>query len=194
VAGDEVYGSDPHLRAALEHQQLGYVLAVARDHQITTRAGKIRADTLVKRLPKRAWQKLSAGLGTTHHGHGLTRKKVFDKQLPNSEPKLRAVFGKLAAKSPQLGVHGRQQPPGRARPQGERGERQGHGHRAAVTTADRPRTSSEARANSSSASRLHPVNCRCWSSADGRRPGRGRRAVRPGCLVTPLENARHRRS
>jgi transposase len=37
---------------------------------------------------------------SAHHGHGLTRagKKVFDKQLPNSEPKLRAVFDKLAAK------------------------------------------------------------------------------------------------
>src|SRR4051812_31397861 len=37
---------------------------------------------------------------TTHHGHGLTPagKKVFDKPLPNSEPKLRAVFDKLAAK------------------------------------------------------------------------------------------------
>ncbi len=37
---------------------------------------------------------------TAHHGHGLTPggKKVFDKQLPNSEPKLRAVFDKLTAK------------------------------------------------------------------------------------------------
>ncbi|MFC8834506.1 IS110 family transposase [Streptomyces griseoincarnatus] len=36
----------------------------------------------------------------THHGHGLTPtgKTVFDKQLPNSEPKLRAVFDKLTAK------------------------------------------------------------------------------------------------
>ncbi|MFJ8545334.1 transposase, partial [Streptomyces sp. NPDC093586] len=36
---------------------------------------------------------------STHHGHGLTPagKKVFDKPLPNSEPKLRAVFEKLAA-------------------------------------------------------------------------------------------------
>lgn len=35
-----------------------------------------------------------------HHGHGLTpaRKTVFDKPLPNSEPKLRAVFDKLTAK------------------------------------------------------------------------------------------------
>ncbi|MFJ8113819.1 transposase, partial [Streptomyces sp. NPDC096132] len=33
---------------------------------------------------------------STHHGRGLTPagKKVFDKQLPNSEPKLRAVFDK----------------------------------------------------------------------------------------------------
>ncbi|MGH8966392.1 MAG: IS110 family transposase, partial [Actinomycetes bacterium] len=33
-------------------------------------------------------------------GHGLTPvgKKIFDKQLPNSEPKLRAVFDKLTIK------------------------------------------------------------------------------------------------
>ncbi|WP_335935051.1 IS110 family transposase [Streptomyces sp. PTD5-9] len=44
---------------------------------------------------------LGLGVGkSAHHGHGLTPagKKVFDKQLPNSEPKLRAVFGKLTAK------------------------------------------------------------------------------------------------
>jgi transposase len=36
----------------------------------------------------------------THHGHGLTPagKTVFDKALPNSEPKLRAVFDKLMGK------------------------------------------------------------------------------------------------
>ncbi|MBQ0889316.1 transposase, partial [Streptomyces sp. RM72] len=36
----------------------------------------------------------------THHGHGLTSagKTVFDKPLPNTEPKLRAVFDKLRAK------------------------------------------------------------------------------------------------
>jgi SRSO17 transposase len=32
VAGDEVYGANPHLRTALEKRQVGYVLAVARDH------------------------------------------------------------------------------------------------------------------------------------------------------------------
>lgn len=37
---------------------------------------------------------------SAHHGHGLTPagKKFFDKPLPNSEPKLRAVFDKLTAK------------------------------------------------------------------------------------------------
>lgn len=36
---------------------------------------------------------------TAHHGHGLTPagNKVFDKQLPTSEPKLRAVFDKVVA-------------------------------------------------------------------------------------------------
>ncbi|MDQ1013327.1 SRSO17 transposase [Streptomyces sp. V4I23] len=67
VAGDEVYGGNPHLRTALEQWQLGYVLAVACDHQITTRAGTFRADALVKKLPKRAWQKLSAGAGAKGH-------------------------------------------------------------------------------------------------------------------------------
>ncbi|BFP50698.1 hypothetical protein SCMC78_05050 [Streptomyces sp. CMC78] len=37
---------------------------------------------------------------SSHHGHGLPPggKKAFDKPLPNSEPKLRAVFDKLTAK------------------------------------------------------------------------------------------------
>ncbi len=37
---------------------------------------------------------------SAHHGHGLTPagKKVLDKAMPNSEPKLRSVFDKLIAK------------------------------------------------------------------------------------------------
>ncbi|MFJ2194022.1 IS701 family transposase [Kitasatospora sp. NPDC087861] len=63
VAGDEVYGGNPKLRSALEERGTGYVLAVARAHEVATQAGKFRADALVKKLPKRAWQKLSAGAG-----------------------------------------------------------------------------------------------------------------------------------
>lgn len=35
--------------------------------EVTTRAGKFRADTLAAKAPKRAWQKLSAGAGAKGH-------------------------------------------------------------------------------------------------------------------------------
>jgi SRSO17 transposase len=68
VTGDEVYGDNGPLRAWLEDQHLAYVLAVACDHQIPAGAGRaIRADQLAARLPRRAWQRLSAGQGAKGH-------------------------------------------------------------------------------------------------------------------------------
>jgi SRSO17 transposase len=67
VAGDEVHGGNPALRGDLEPRRVGYVLAVACDHRVTTAAGTYRADELVARLPKRAWQRLSAGKGAKGH-------------------------------------------------------------------------------------------------------------------------------
>ncbi|MFF4140849.1 IS701 family transposase [Streptomyces sp. NPDC001698] len=67
VAGDEVYGGNPKLRSVLEERQVGYVLAVACSHEVTTGAGKFRADALAAKVPKRAWQKLSAGAGAKGH-------------------------------------------------------------------------------------------------------------------------------
>jgi SRSO17 transposase len=64
VAGDEVYGGDPKLRETLEDRGIGYVLAVACSHPVHTGAGKYRADELTTLLPKRAWQRLSAGAGS----------------------------------------------------------------------------------------------------------------------------------
>ncbi|MDH6711105.1 SRSO17 transposase [Kitasatospora sp. MAA19] len=61
VAGDEVYGDNPHLRAALEDRRTGYVLAVSSTHPVVTRAGKFQAKALAARIP--AWQRLSAGAG-----------------------------------------------------------------------------------------------------------------------------------
>jgi SRSO17 transposase len=61
VAADEVYGQDPGLRAELARRGLGYVLAVAKSHPVTTPAGTFPAVKLAKRLPARAWQRLSAG-------------------------------------------------------------------------------------------------------------------------------------
>jgi SRSO17 transposase len=44
VAGDEAYGGDPGLRAGLERRRAGYVLTVARSHQVRTGASASRAD------------------------------------------------------------------------------------------------------------------------------------------------------
>jgi SRSO17 transposase len=67
VTGDEVYGADPGLRADLEGRQTGYVLAVAATRQVTTRAGRCPARQLAARLPRRAWQRYSAGEGAKGH-------------------------------------------------------------------------------------------------------------------------------
>jgi SRSO17 transposase len=63
VAADEVYGGNPKLRSALEERQVGYVLTVACSHEVTTDAGKFRADALAAKVPKRARQKRPAGAG-----------------------------------------------------------------------------------------------------------------------------------
>src|SRR4051794_13193583 len=63
VTGDEVYGADPDLRAALEARRVGYVLAIAGNRRLPTAAGPVRADALAAALPARAWQRLSAGPG-----------------------------------------------------------------------------------------------------------------------------------
>jgi len=64
VAGDEVYGADPGLRKEMEQRRVGYVLAVACSHPVTTAAGKQRADAVAACLPKHVWQRLSAGTGS----------------------------------------------------------------------------------------------------------------------------------
>jgi SRSO17 transposase len=82
VAGDEVYGADPDLRAALETHGVGYVLAIAGNRRLPTAAGPLRADVLAAALPRRAWQRLSAG-------PGAKGQRYYDwawLDLPASEP------------------------------------------------------------------------------------------------------------
>ncbi len=67
VAGDEAYGNDPRLAARLRQLRLGYVLAVARSHQVTTSLGVHRVDALATGLPTTAWQRISAGRGAKGH-------------------------------------------------------------------------------------------------------------------------------
>ena len=63
VTADEVYGQDPALRAELARRGLGYVLAIPKRHLVTTGIGARRAIELARRLPARAWQRMSAGPG-----------------------------------------------------------------------------------------------------------------------------------
>lgn len=66
VTADEFYGGDQHLRRDLQARGVGYVLAVAKSHRVTTRPvdGPVRADRLVAALPSRAWNRISAGAGS----------------------------------------------------------------------------------------------------------------------------------
>ncbi|MEV7864495.1 IS701 family transposase [Streptomyces hirsutus] len=91
VTGDEAYGQDPQLRAALEARGTGYVLAVACSTRVSINHGRtvVRADTVVGRLPATTWQRHSAGngakgpryydwawihIGTGSHRHLLIRR------------------------------------------------------------------------------------------------------------------------
>ena len=63
ATADEVYGQDPKLRTELARRGLGYVLAIARSHPVTTAIGTRPAIELARRLPARAWHRISAGPG-----------------------------------------------------------------------------------------------------------------------------------
>jgi SRSO17 transposase len=66
VTGDEVYGADPRLRAAIRGHRLGYVMAMAANRRVPTHAGPLRVDALPALIPTHAWQRHSAGVGA--HG------------------------------------------------------------------------------------------------------------------------------
>ncbi|WJE02391.1 IS701 family transposase [Streptomyces antimycoticus] len=91
VTGDEAYGQDPQLHAALKVRGIGYVLAVACSTRVRINHGRTpaRADTLAGRLPTTAWHRQNAGngakgpryydwawihIGTGSHRHLLIRR------------------------------------------------------------------------------------------------------------------------
>jgi SRSO17 transposase len=67
VAGDEVYGADPTLRKTIRDHGLGYVLQVAANRQVSTKAGPVRVDRLPDLIPAQAWERYSAGAGSKGH-------------------------------------------------------------------------------------------------------------------------------
>ncbi|MBT2443421.1 IS701 family transposase [Streptomyces sp. ISL-36] len=98
VTGDEAYGQDPQLRAALETHGTGYVMAVACSMRVRINHGRtpVRADTVAGRLPATAWQRHSAGngakgprhydwawihIGTDEHRHLLIRRNRTSGEL-----------------------------------------------------------------------------------------------------------------
>jgi SRSO17 transposase len=67
VAGDEVYGADPRLRARVRELGLGYVLQVAANRRVHTHAGPMRVDAVAALLADTPWQTYSCGRGTKGH-------------------------------------------------------------------------------------------------------------------------------
>src|SRR3954449_7139608 len=68
VLGDEIDGSDRHLRRDLERRKQPFVLAIRSNEKLWSvledRHGQHSATELTQALPKTAWQRLSAGAGS----------------------------------------------------------------------------------------------------------------------------------
>jgi SRSO17 transposase len=60
ITGDSVYGADHRIRRWAERHRRGYVLAVTSKQYLAQRP----VTNWIKRLPRKAWQRLSAGDGT----------------------------------------------------------------------------------------------------------------------------------
>jgi SRSO17 transposase len=59
ITGDSVYGAEHAIRRWAERHRRGYVLAVTSNHHL----GQRPVTSWIKRLPRKAWQRLSAGDG-----------------------------------------------------------------------------------------------------------------------------------
>jgi SRSO17 transposase len=64
VTGDSVYGNDGKLRRWLEEQRLAHVLAVSGQHYIWMGFQQQPVAVVAQRVPRKAWQRLSAGEGS----------------------------------------------------------------------------------------------------------------------------------
>ena len=64
VVADSVYGSDSSFRRWLEERRQRYVLGVTSQYRIFDGQCREWVKTVVKRLPAKAWKKLSCGAGT----------------------------------------------------------------------------------------------------------------------------------
>ncbi|SDL37330.1 DDE superfamily endonuclease [Nonomuraea jiangxiensis] len=63
MTGDEVYGQDPRLRAALEDHRMGYVPAIAGNRRIELEGVQGSAAEVATRVADRHWHRYHAGQG-----------------------------------------------------------------------------------------------------------------------------------
>ena len=64
ATADEFYGNHRGLRRDLQARDIGYVLGVAKNHRVTLTSGQtVTAEHIAQRLPRRSWNRLSAGKG-----------------------------------------------------------------------------------------------------------------------------------
>lgn len=61
VTGDEVCGGNPALAQMLAERQIGSAMAGSCRTEVCTAGGKFRADSLARKVPRTAWQRMSAG-------------------------------------------------------------------------------------------------------------------------------------
>ena len=64
VTGDSVYGNDGKLRRWLEEQRVAHVLGVSGNHYVWVGFQQQPVATVAQRVPRKAWQRLSAGPGS----------------------------------------------------------------------------------------------------------------------------------
>lgn len=64
VAGDEVYGRNPDLRAYLEQRGVGYVMEMSATDRLPTPRGPLAVKEPAVLVPHQGWQKRSAGAGS----------------------------------------------------------------------------------------------------------------------------------
>ncbi|GAA4072303.1 hypothetical protein GCM10022233_56820 [Streptomyces shaanxiensis] len=58
VTGDEVYGGNPAPAQMLAQRPIGSVMAVSCGIEVRTAGGKFRVDSLVRKVPRSAWQQM----------------------------------------------------------------------------------------------------------------------------------------
>ncbi|MGI5289557.1 IS701 family transposase [Nonomuraea polychroma] len=98
VTADEAYGDNGPQRRFLEDKQLSYVMAVSRDHQISTAAGKVRADVMAARVPRTGWQRLSCGPGSKG-------ERWYDWALVTTTPTHRLLIRRSISKPSEMAFY-----------------------------------------------------------------------------------------